>query len=197
MLLLGREGQAMGSGFEFESTPFYFLRHGETPENQAGILQGQIDTALNASGRKTAEEAGRLLADRNLGSIHASPLKRAWSTAFIVSVLTKAPKFPVPGLMERHWGVYEGKPKSERPSERNPETVETLEAFADRVIEAMRSIDGPSPVLVVAHSGVFRVLARYLGFAIVDTTSVSGADLVLFEPPSEQHSRWHISAVSR
>ncbi len=186
----------MGPAFEFESTPFYFLRHGETPENQAGVLQGQTDTTLTPSGRRTAEEAGRLLADRELGSIYASTLKRAWTTASIVSVMTRAPRFPLPGLMERHWGDYEGKPKSERPEERDPEGVETMDAFSARVLHAMDSIDGPPPVLVVAHSGVFRVLGRYLGFSVEDTTSISSADLVYFEPPSQSRARWHISAVS-
>ena len=186
----------MADGFVFETTPFFFLRHGETPENRSGILQGQTDTVLNPTGRKTAEEAGRLLSNRALGSIYASPLKRAWTTATIVSVLTGAPKFPLPGLMERHWGRFEGKPKSERPNLPDPETAETMDSFTTRVLEAMRAIEGPCPVLVVAHSGVFRVLGTHMGLPVDNTTSISAADLIYVEPPSGGRSGWHISAVT-
>lgn len=186
----------MGSDFVFDVSPFYFLRHGETRESQAGILQGQVDTALSATGRKTAEDAGQRMIGHDLGSIYASPLQRAWTTASIVSVLTGAPRYPLPGLMERCWGIYEGRPKSERPRTPNPESVETLEAFSARVVAAMRSISGPSPVLVIAHSGVFRVLCQHFGFEMDMTTSISSADLVFLTPPKNGQTRWHINAVN-
>lgn len=186
----------MESDFVFGVTPFYFLRHGETAESEAGILQGQSETVLSPMGRKTAEEAARRLVARELGSIYASPLRRAWTTASIVSAMTGAPRFPLQGLMERHWGKYQGRPKIERPDIVDPASVETMEAFTTRILGAMRSISGPSPVLVISHSGVFRALGQVFGFPMDRRISISNADLVLLEPTSETASPWHISMVA-
>ncbi len=185
-----------GSGFVFGETPFYFLRHGETDANLNGILQGQDETLLNAQGRRTAEAAAHRLARRELGSIYASPLKRTRKTASIVSVLTGAPVFFLPGLMERHWGIYQGKPKRERPSDRNPEGVESIEDFSARILDAMRSIAGPAPVLVVSHSGVFRVIGEHIGIPMSMSISVGSSHLLLITPPNSRRTAWHIEEVS-
>ncbi len=187
---------AKGGDFEFGVTPFYFLRHGETDANLNGILQGQNETLLNAKGRQTAEAAAHRLARRELGSIYASPLKRTRKTASIVSVLTGAPVYFLPGLMERHWGIYQGKPKRERPSDRDPEGVESTEDFSARILEAMRSITGPSPVLVVSHSGVFRVLGDYAGIPMERSVTVGSSYLLLLSPPDEHRRKWRIEEVS-
>ncbi len=184
------------SAFEFGVTPFYFLRHGETDANLNGILQGQDETLLNAKGRRSAESAAHRLAQREVGSIYASPLKRTRKTASIVSVLTGAPVTFLPGLMERHWGIYQGKPKRERPSDRNPEGVESMEEFSARILEAMRSITGPTPVLVVSHSGVFRVLGEYAGIPMEMSITVGSSHLLLLSPPDEHRRKWRIAEVS-
>lgn len=150
------------STFKFGITPFYFLRHGETPESRDGILQGHNETELNAAGRKMAENAARSLSTIPLGSIYASPLKRAWRTASIISVLTGVPVYPLPGLMERYWGIYQGQRKDRRPSSPNPESAEPIEKFTQRIVRAIESIPGPSPVLIVTHSGVFRVICEHI-----------------------------------
>jgi probable phosphoglycerate mutase len=185
----------MSDKFLFEETPFYFLRHGETFDSTRGILQGQRETELNGVGRKTAEEAADRLVGTNLRSIYASPLKRAWQTASIVSVLTGAPAHAEPGLMERKWGIFEGRPKSERPAFEGHPTVETIDSFSVRILDAMQSISGPTPLLVVAHSGVFRILARHAGFPIDDSITITSGHLLRFEPPSNERSRWRITEM--
>ena len=181
--------------FEFGVTPFYFVRHGETQQNQEGIVQGQMESELNALGRETVEKAANVLSTVPLGSIYASPLKRTWMTAKIISVLTGTPVHRLPGLMERHWGHYQGKPKDCRPSLTNPKSVETIEDFTHRILDAMRSISGPSPVLVVSHSGVFRVLCAHAGFPLERVISVASGQVLRLEPPTSQRQRWHISIV--
>jgi probable phosphoglycerate mutase len=181
--------------FEFGVTPFYFLRHGETRETERGIVQGQNDTRLIAKGRQSAVKAAGALDGVLLRSIYASPLKRAWETASILSILRGVPVFPAPGLMERNWGPYQGLHKELRPSDPSAGTVESREAFAKRVIAAMRSISGPSPLVVVAHSGVFRVLCGHLGHSDDPAVTVPSGLVVRFEPPRDRRQGWHLSAV--
>ena len=183
------------TGFEFGTTPFYFLRHGETNENREGIVQGQNDTELNTAGRKMAEDAAEALSNVPLASIYASPLKRAWMTASIVSVLTGVPVHANADLMERHWGKFQGRRKAHRPSAANPETAETVEDFRHRVAKAMESISGPSPVLVVAHSGVFRALCEIVGIRVVGRIAVTSGQVLKFEPPTVDRRNWRISVV--
>ena len=183
------------SSFEFGVTPFYFLRHGETHESRTGITQGQNETELNPDGRRMAEDAAKALSDIPLRSIYASPLKRAWQTASIVSVLTGVPAYARPGLMERHWGKFQGFRKALRPAHRNPETVETMEDFRHRVVHAMESIPGPSPVLVVAHSGVFRALCEGVGIPVNSRVTVLSGQVLRMEPPAGSRKAWRITVV--
>lgn len=183
------------SAFEFGTTPFYFLRHGQTNENREGIVQGQNDTELNTAGRKMAEDAAEALSGVPLASIYASPLKRAWMTASIVSVLTGVPVHALPDLMERHWGKYQGRRKAHRPSADNPATAETVEDFRHRVARAMKAIPGPSPVLVVAHSGVFRAICENVGIRIVGRVAVTSGLVLRFEPPTADRRNWRIIVV--
>ncbi len=190
------EGPALEpSQFEFGVTPFYFLRHGETRETERGIVQGQNDTRLIAKGRQSAVKAANALEGVLLRSIYTSPLMRAWETASILSILRGVPVFRAPGLMERNWGPYQGLHKDLRPSEPMAGSVEGREAFAKRVIAAMRSIDGPAPLLVVAHSGVFRVLCGHFGFSNSTAVTVSSGLVVRMDPPRAQRSSWHLSVV--
>jgi hypothetical protein len=57
------------------------VRHGETHENAAGIVQGQLDTDLNAFGRLQAATTARHLSTVRFDRIITSPLRRARDTA--------------------------------------------------------------------------------------------------------------------
>ena len=65
-------------------TTVLLIRHGETEWNQLGKFQGCTDIELSKDGIKQAE----LLRDRLNGDfdyIYASPLKRAYETARVIS----------------------------------------------------------------------------------------------------------------
>ena len=55
----------------------YIVRHGETAENRSGILQGQLDTDLNAQGYDQAKLVGDALEDVPFTFALTSDLKRA------------------------------------------------------------------------------------------------------------------------
>lgn len=131
------------------------LRHGQTNWNRDDILIGQSDIPLNAIGRQEAHRVVRYLS--GIDAIYSSPLSRCQETATIISKGLDLPVTIFSGLSERNWGVFEGRPKSERDSSRNPEGGETAEEFGTRVAKALPYVVGARP-LVVTHSGVIRLL---------------------------------------
>jgi probable phosphoglycerate mutase len=185
-----------GATFQFGVTPFYFVRHGETNDSELGIVQGQEETVLNNEGRLSAWRAASLLSPLNLGSIYSSPLRRAWETAEIISRATAIPVTALPGLMERNWGDYQGKDRNARPLQRDPAGVESTDLFWLRIVAAMKSIIGPMPVLVVAHSGVFRLLCDHAGLSVDARNEVANGVVFKFEPPGQRGLTWRVEAVS-
>lgn len=160
--------------------PFYFLRHGETRMNADRRIAGSVDTELTELGIDQARQAARALADQPITAIYASPLQRARDTALIVAERLRLPIVSIAEIAERNWGVLEGQPRASRVPGITPQGAETFEAFADRVLAGLAKIDAAVP-LVVAHSGVFRVLCRSL--AIVETQApVANALPLRFEP---------------
>jgi broad specificity phosphatase PhoE len=54
----------------------HFVRHGETDWNREGRIQGSADVPLSAAGREQARELAASLAERPIGAIYASDLRR-------------------------------------------------------------------------------------------------------------------------
>lgn len=193
--LRDRVADLTGANFRFGVTPFYFVRHGETDDSERGIVQGQEETVLNNEGRLTAWRAAKLLAPIRLGSIYSSPLRRAWETAEIISRVTAIPVMPLSGLMERNWGAFQGKARDLRPMQRDPDGVEHLDLFWRRIVAAMNSIVGPMPVLVVAHSGVFRLLCDHAGLSVDARNEVANGVVFKFDPPTQRGIKWQVEPI--
>lgn len=64
-------------------TRVYILRHGETDENRAHIIQGQIDTLLNDAGRAQAAMAIDRFRTVDLDFAFTSDLQRAVEVSLI------------------------------------------------------------------------------------------------------------------
>ena len=60
------------------------IRHGQTDCNLRGVLQGQMETSLNATGREEAEKLGVRLKSETYTHVHSSNMERAEETARIV-----------------------------------------------------------------------------------------------------------------
>ncbi len=97
---------------------FQIYFSGETDQNKARVLQGQIDTDLNNLGIEQAKLAGKALAAEKFDLVYASDLKRAfWTCRYIVEAnesfndVDKIQKEP--RLRERSFGIMENKPVTE------------------------------------------------------------------------------------
>jgi len=141
--------------------PFYFLRHGETESNARQLVAGSLDTELTPLGRQQALDAAQALAGEPITAVYSSPLKRARDTAAPIAERLGLPVVIVPELAERAWGVLEGQPRGSRVRGTTPQGAEPAEDFLQRILAGLAKIEGEVP-LIVAHSGVFRVLCRAL-----------------------------------
>jgi probable phosphoglycerate mutase len=90
------------------------VRHGRTPANAAGLLQGRLDQDLDDVGRAQADAvAGYVLASGPVDAVVSSPLRRAAQTA---------EAFGLPVEFDDRWvelayGEFEGTPHADVPSE--------------------------------------------------------------------------------
>ena len=141
--------------------PFVFVRHGETPLNRDKLIGGSTDVPLTDIGRQQAVLAQPLLTRFHWSCIGVSSLLRARQTAQLAVPGRSYTTFD--GLRERNWGDLEGLPGAAiTPYEETPPGGESWDVFLARVTMAVNTLlsefDCP---LIVAHSGVFRVLNYY------------------------------------
>ncbi|KAH9843173.1 phosphoglycerate mutase-like protein [Rhodofomes roseus] len=158
----------------------YIVRHGETDENRLGIMQGQLDTKLNAAGIEQARLAAGALETVPFERAFSSDLNRAAKTAEII--LQKHPGVPLEkhdALRERHLGDWQGQKLEGRGTA--PSNAEQLSDFSLRAarwwnntiltyVESLIMQDPmhrkslPGNVLVVSHGGyISRLIANLLG----------------------------------
>ena len=167
---------------------FFFLRHGETESNVRGVVAGSTDVTLTALGHAQAQAACAPLHGRGITAIYTSPLRRARDTAVYIAQSLGLPVAVIPELAERNWGILEGEPRERRVHGVTPPGAESPEAFAGRVTRGLAGIESDVP-LIVAHSGVFRVLCRTLGVS-EPPEPVSNARPVHCRPPEKGGSPW-------
>ncbi|HEX9993620.1 MAG TPA: histidine phosphatase family protein [Acidimicrobiales bacterium] len=146
------------------------LRHGETEWSATGRHTGTTDVPLTDRGRDQARAIGALLRGRCFARVLVSPLRRAAETCRLAGL---GGGEVVDDLREWAYGDFEGR-TTEEVREGLPgwtvwtgpvpggEQVDDVGHRADRVIEAVRAVDGD--VAVVAHGHLLRVLAaRWIG----------------------------------
>jgi probable phosphoglycerate mutase len=171
--------------------PFYFLRHGQSRLNAERRIAGSIETELTELGHAQARAAAGILLRQPISAIYASPMQRAHRTAEYVAETLQLPIASIAEIAERRWGALEGQPRAARIAGVTPAGAETFEVFAARVLSGLARIDAAAP-LVVAHSGVFRVLCHVLTIVEQDAP-VSNALPLRFEPSPDG---WRMAAVT-
>ena len=169
--------------------PFWFLRHGETDYNAAGLSQGALDISLNATGRAQAEAAGPRLAGQGIVHIVSSPMLRTRETTAIINEFLGLEVSYEPLLREVVFGGMEGQPLMPwfphwLEGEYTPDGAETFAEVSARVAQAMSGLLSlPGPLLIVAHGGIFRALRDLMGLPKQGLTP--NAEPLLCEPVAE------------
>lgn len=84
-------------------TKLYLVRHGETVDNKAQIMQGQTPGKLNMKGIEQAEEVARKMAGTPIDVFVSSDLYRSIQTCEIIA--GSHPVVTTPLLRERDWAI--------------------------------------------------------------------------------------------
>jgi probable phosphoglycerate mutase len=140
---------------------FWFVRHGESAHNAAGLYAGREDSPLTARGLDQARAAADLLALLDVSWVVSSPLGRARATADFVAAGLGLPVFLDDRLVEHGKGSLEGKlyqPLSALQWASVP-GAEPMGELYDRVRSCLVDLSRRDGVgVVVAHAGVARAV---------------------------------------
>lgn len=159
----------------------YLVRHGETEENVAGILQGHLPGRLTAAGVRQAEVLRDALAGVTFDAMVVSDLARTVATAEVLNGRRGLPVDLCPLLRERDWGSLTGRRIAEVRGTAFPPDVESVEALFDRAHRFLAYLlsryDGQR-VLAVGH-GLFNrcILALLSGRSIADIPRWGNAEV--------------------
>jgi broad specificity phosphatase PhoE len=153
------------------------IRHGETVGNSSERFHGSADLALSAAGREQMQRASRLLYTEVFDLVVASPLRRSWEGARIVSG-DAAPIRLESDFREIHFGRWEGLTREEIEAS-DPVLARDWQArapgfeypggepraeFRARVARGLERLmeSGAGAVLAVLHKGVIRTIGEQL-----------------------------------
>ena len=116
------------------------VRHGETPWNAEGRIQGHSDVGLSEKGKEQASMIASRLANVRIDAAYSSDLVRCQDTAKVILERHNIPLQTTPELRERFYGVFEGLTMAER-------QTHFPELFAASVINDLdfAPTDGESP----------------------------------------------------
>jgi probable phosphoglycerate mutase len=160
-----------------QPTRLCVVRHGETEWNAGKRIQGQIDIPLSAVGHAQARATGNALLDEGFAALYSSDLIRTRQTAEATAHLAHLPVQLLPGLRERHYGLFQGLTFEEatarypadyaRHHARDPRFVpeggESLLDLAARISSTCDDIvrrHSGAAVVLFTHGGVLDILHR-------------------------------------
>jgi probable phosphoglycerate mutase len=201
-----KAGPAEGPAFAVPDLPdhveLWIVRHGETEWSASGQHTSITDLPLTAAGERQAAAIREIIGDLSPGLVLSSPRRRALRTAELAGLRVDE---TTEDLAEWFYGAYEGKTSTEiraevpdwtiwRDGARDGESVESVQARADRVLDrAIRAMpDGP--VVLVGHGHFSRVLgARWIGLG-----AAAGGNLLLgTAAPSLLGAQYGLPVINR
>ncbi len=180
-------------------TDFYFVRHGQTAANAAGLKQGQINSKITQLSKVGISQVTQLHKNFAIGfadRIIASPLDRTVDTANILNQNAKLPFSTDQRLLEISYGKWDGKKNSDLkaahpevfdevlndvlPSYQSLADGETFENVIRRVVDFMNdnTKKHPDEKIILATHG-FTIKAAVLGAVNV----TNQADMMSIQEP--------------
>lgn len=161
----------------------YIVRHGETVWNREKRLQGTSDIELNEEGRRLARETGKNLWNVEFDIVYASPLKRAYETAELITAKRPITIIRDNRIREIGFGVLEGKttdqmteeerkrvnqffeaPESYIPAEGGEQIEDAAKRAAEFIKEQIEPLEekGYKRIMIVAHGAINKAMMMYI-----------------------------------
>lgn len=150
------------------SKTVYFVRHGQSKANVAGLTAGaELDTPLTDDGRAQARKAGEELRGKDIDLIVCSPLERAHDTARLIAEIIGYDQAKIvtnEAFIERRVGKFSGRPHQEYveavQSKAPVDGLETSEEMHKRVFEGLEWLkkQPAQHIVLVSHGGTGRVI---------------------------------------
>jgi len=141
-------------------------RHGETIENQDGLLSGHLDGTLSESGIEQSLQLAERLRIEKIHSIYCSDLKRSRETAEVIARLhPDVSLYLDERLRETDYRGLTGKPKRYFNFRNWSPEVESREDMQARVKDLLVEVYKKHPsdtILFVGHAGSIRALLTVL-----------------------------------
>ena len=162
-------------------TTLFLVRHGETVDNAAHIMQGQTQGELNEKGMRQARELRDKLESEQLDAIVASDLYRSVQTAEILAEPHHLNVEKTPLLRERDWGSFTGRFIPSLKGETWPDDIESLDALkarAARFLDFVRSEYEGKTVLAVGHGIINKAIqAVFYGKQMPEVERMQNCDV--------------------
>jgi len=172
----------------------FLVRHGETEENVAGILTGQLQGTLTEEGKAQARETAIKLKGTSFAHIYSSDLKRCRDTAEIIkesfpdTQLTFSQE-----LRERNMGILHGQIAQSidwdsvpgEGDEKKPENGESVAELKTRVIGFIKQLysrHADETILLVTHYGWIKyAISLIAGILPGDVAMIGNAHVIEIE----------------
>jgi probable phosphoglycerate mutase len=161
-------------------TTLYLVRHGETKDNVARIMQGQSQGELTPAGITQMEEFAISLSRIHFDAIISSDLQRAYDSAQILGSEWNQPVQTTPLLRERDWGEFTGRFIPDLKGLPLPDNVEKMEDLLNRAksfLEWTKTNYQGKTILAVGHGIINKAIqAVYYGKLTREIPKMSNAE---------------------
>lgn len=169
-------------------TELYLVRHGQTEENKANILQGHLPGRLSEEGLAQARQLRDELKETHFDALLCSDLQRCRDTAAILNEAHGLQPEYTPLLRERDWGPFTGMDilKARTKIDSRAESVESMSARAVEFLNSVTSRYEGKRLLVVSHGLFCRVIqAVCLHCTLRDIPRMENAEVrrITLRPP--------------
>lgn len=163
----------------------YLVRHGETKDNVAKIMQGQRQGELTLAGARQIEELSRSLSGIRFDAIISSDLQRAYDSAQILGHHLNLSVQTTPLLRERDWGDFIGRYILDLKGLPMPENVEKMEVLIQRAksfLEWVKTTFPNKTILAVGHGIINKAIqAVHYGKLTREIPKMSNAEYRILE----------------